>query len=65
MKTNERDKSLIQAGIDIWMIRDNLKLSFEERATQHQNTLDMINDLQNAKIKDRAKPSSPSQTINS
>ncbi len=38
-----------QAGnrkeIDLWLIRDNLKLSYEARVAQHQNTLDCISEL--------------------
>lgn len=51
--------------IDIWMIRDNLKLNFEERIAQHQNTLDFIDELKQLSQKNRAKSSSPSQTTNS
>jgi hypothetical protein len=32
-------------GVDIWMIRDNLKLSYEERIEQNQKTIDCISAL--------------------
>jgi hypothetical protein len=32
-------------GVDVWMIRDNLKLSYEERVEQHQKTIDCISAL--------------------
>lgn len=43
-----RRQSWLEKGVDIWLIRDNLALSFEERVDQHQNTLDFIDDLREA-----------------
>lgn len=45
--------------IDIWMIRENLQLTFEERVAQHQNTLDLIDDLRVAIVGTHAEPPSP------
>ncbi len=45
------DQKWIQKGVDIWMIRDNLKLSFEERIAQHQNTLEVICSLKQMSLK--------------
>lgn len=47
--------------IDIWLIRDNLKLSYEERVAQHQNTLDCIAELKQIGLTNRAKLAKPSQ----
>ncbi len=44
-----------QKEIDLWMIRDNLKLSFEARVAQHQNTLDCIAALKQIGLAHRAK----------
>jgi hypothetical protein len=48
-------------GVDLWMIRDNLRLSLEDRVAQHQNTLDFIDKLKQASQKARAKSSDPAQ----
>jgi hypothetical protein len=67
LKTQQlsEDQVYLQKGVDIWLIRDNLKLSFEERISQHQNTLDFVDELKQIGRKDRAKSSSSSETINS
>lgn len=40
--------------VDIWLIRDNLTLSYEQRLAQHQNTLDCIDELKHVGKKHRA-----------
>lgn len=37
-----RTSKQLKNAVDIWMIRDNLKLSYEERVEQHQKTIDCI-----------------------
>jgi hypothetical protein len=32
-------------NVDIWLIRENLKLSYEERVEQHQNMINLISEL--------------------
>lgn len=56
-----RTSSQSKQEIDIWLIRDNLKLSYEERVAQHQNTLDCITELKQIGLTNRAKPAKPSQ----
>ena len=51
--------------IDLWLIRNNLKLSFEERMEQHQNTIDCVDELKQMMAHGHAKSSNPSQIINS
>ncbi len=51
------DGQWIRNGIDIWMIRDNLQLSYEDRVTQHQNTLNLIVALEHIRDQNRARPS--------
>lgn len=46
---SKQDLEFERCGIDIWMLRDNLKLSFEERIIQHQNTLDLIDELKESR----------------
>lgn len=41
----EEEANYKKKGIDIWLIRANLKLTHEERVAQHQNTLDCISAL--------------------
>lgn len=60
-----QDRKWLEKGIDIWLIRDNLKLSFEERIAQHQTLLSVIDDLRQIGFKNRAGSSSPSQIIGS
>ena len=48
--------------VDIRLIRDNLKLSFEERIARHQNTLDFIDTLKQAGRQIRAKSSGTFKT---
>ncbi|MBI4239126.1 MAG: hypothetical protein HY696_12035 [Deltaproteobacteria bacterium] len=40
------DRDWLRRGVDIWMIRANLQLSYEARIAQHQDTLDTIMALQ-------------------
>lgn len=44
-------------GVDIWLIRENLKLSYEERIAQHQEIIEFIEELQNMGRENRAKAS--------
>jgi len=46
--------------IDIWLIRDNLKISYEERIARHQDTLNSIEALQRIGQLHRAKSAKPS-----
>lgn len=46
-----KDRQWLAMGVDIWMLRDNLRLSYEARLQQHQNTLDTIDTLQKMKRK--------------
>lgn len=62
--TLESDHELIARGIDIWLIRSNLALSYEERVAQHQNTIDCINELHQIRF-GSAKPSTTSQVSGS
>ncbi len=58
---NPQDTEFIRKGIDIWMIRDNLSLSFEERASQHYKTVQLIDELK--QIGNRARSLGSSQII--
>ena len=58
------DQEWIQKGIDIWLIRENLKLSYDERIAQHQKMLTLIDDLKQIGRKNRDRLSSPSEIIN-
>lgn len=63
LKTNQyKDQEWLQKGVDIFMIRDNLKLSYEERIVQHQNTLNFIDELKQIGLKNRAKSPSAFKT---
>lgn len=62
--TLESDQKLIDRGIDIWLIRANLALSYEERVAQHQNTIDCITELHQIRF-GSAKPSATSQVSGS
>lgn len=57
--SDERTEEIV-VGIDIWMLRDNLKLSYEQRIEQHQNTLDCIDELKRLRA-GRAESSRTSQ----
>jgi len=63
--SDKKDQKWLKKGVDIWLIRDNLKLSFEERLAQHQNTLELIDELNVIGHKNRAKSSKPSKTFSS
>lgn len=54
-KSENLEKFWIQRGVDIWMLKDNLKLSFEERIRQHQDTLNFIDKLIQARKQQSAK----------
>ncbi len=56
-KTPNADEKWIEKGVDIWLIRENLTLSFEERITQHQKMLELIDDLKQIGFQNRAKSS--------
>jgi len=58
----DQDQKIIQKDIDLWMIRDNLKLSYEDRVAQHQDTLKTIETLESLRHNKRARPSIASQT---
>ena len=61
----DHDQEWLQKGVDLWLIRDNLKLSFEERVLQHQNMLATIDELKQIGLQHRARSSSPSEVIDS
>ena len=65
MMNQEQDEKWMKEGVDIWLIRENLKLSFDERIAQHQDTLNFIDHLHKIKIKNYARPSSPSKNTGS
>lgn len=44
-----------QKEVDIWLIRDNLKASYETRVARHQDTLNFIESLKNIGRLNRAK----------
>ena len=44
-------------NVDIWMIRDNLRASYETRVERHQDTLNCIDSLKGLGSVRRAKPS--------
>lgn len=46
------EKEIMESGIDIFMIDDNLSLSYEERLIQHQQALDLVLVLQKAPVID-------------
>lgn len=52
-KTKEQERS----EIDIWLLRKNLKLSYEERVKQHDRLRDCIKQLQIIGQRHRAKAS--------
>ncbi|MBI2340674.1 MAG: hypothetical protein HYU99_10000 [Deltaproteobacteria bacterium] len=60
-----QDEEWLQKGVDIWLIRDNLSLSFEGRIAQHQNMLRLIDELKEIGSKNHARSSSPPQTAGS
>lgn len=60
-----QDQEWIKKGVDVWLIRENLKLSFEERIAQHENMLNLINELNEIGRKNRAKSSGLTQTTHS
>lgn len=64
-KKHDQNQRWRQQGVDIWLIRDNLILSVEERIAQHQNTIDFVDELKQISSKKHAESSSPSEIINS
>lgn len=42
---NSSDRKNKYSQVDLWLLKDNQNLSYEERVTQHQNTLDCIESL--------------------
>lgn len=60
-----QDREWFDKGIDVWLIRENLKLSFEERIAQHENMLSLINELNEIGRKNRAKSSGLTQATHS
>lgn len=65
VKHMDQDQEWLNKGVDVWLIRDNLKLSFEERIAQHQDMLHLINELNQIGLQNRAKSSGPAQIVNS
>lgn len=55
--SNQQLKKTVELknDVDIWLIRDNLKLSYEDRVAQHQNTIDCVAELKQMVQKSRAK----------
>lgn len=59
-KTAQKDQKWLQEDVDIWLIRDNLKASYEKRVEQHQDTLNFIESLKKIGDLNRAKsPKTP------
>lgn len=52
------DSERQQSRVDLWLLRANLGLSYEERIAQHQSTIDCIAELQRIGSENRAKTSS-------
>lgn len=65
VKTNQDDVLWEDCEIDIWMIDDNLGLSYEERIAQHQDTLDCVAELKKMRADCRAKPPKSNQVFGS
>ncbi len=59
-KLPTKDQEWMQKGVDVWMIRDNLKVSYEERVMRHQDTLDTIEALKKIGSDTRAKSATTS-----
>lgn len=60
-----QEQQWIRLGVDIWMIRDNLRLTFEERVLQHQRLLDLTDELREIGRENRERSSSTSQATHS
>lgn len=58
-----RDRSVSEvaarAGIDLGLIEDNLRLSFEQRVLQHQDALNLALELERAGRRLRERPATP------
>lgn len=59
-KASKNRPENLQTGVDVWMIRDNLKDSYETRVARHQDTLDCIDSLKGLASPDHAKSSKTS-----
>ena len=55
------DSKRSQNDVDVWLIRDNLKLSYEERVAQHQATIDCVSDLHKIGQAHRERSQKPSR----
>lgn len=63
MKSASKNHTILSkehAEIDIWLLRDNLKLSYEARVIQHQKTLNCINLIKGKGRQKNARSSRPS-----
>ncbi|MBN8482735.1 MAG: hypothetical protein J0L88_14225 [Xanthomonadales bacterium] len=49
-------ESAVQAGIDLALVDDNLRLSHEQRALQHQDALDLAPAIEDAGRRMRERP---------
>ena len=52
----------LRAGIDIGLLEDNLRLSHERRALQHQDALDLVLALERAGHALHERPATPAAT---
>lgn len=62
---SNQDAEWVREGIDIWLIRENLKMSPEERVAQHQNMLCLIDELKEIGHQNHARSASSSETTGS
>lgn len=60
LKNINLNEQTLKQEVDLWLIRENLKLSLEERVEQHQNTIDCVDELKQMMTQTRAKSSNPS-----
>jgi hypothetical protein len=61
----DEDEKWIQKGVNMRLIRENLELSFEERARQHQVMLNLIDELNRIGAQNRERSSVSPQAIDS
>ncbi|KAF1713244.1 hypothetical protein CSC71_08840 [Pseudoxanthomonas sangjuensis] len=52
----------LRAGIDIGLLEDNLRLTYEQRALQHQDALDLALALERAGRDLHERPATPAAT---
>lgn len=64
-KISKNNQKNHQEGIDIWMIRDNLKASYETRVERHQDTLNCIDSLKGLASPNHAKSAKTSSVSRS